>query len=84
MSEIRIQKTTEIIVDDFTVSDESKLTGVLTFIDEHDDTNDLIYVHLGNKQIGWIPKRCLIDLAQVLIKEFSLTSCAQTVNKEEK
>jgi hypothetical protein len=81
MSEIRINKTTEVIADDFTLSDESKLTGVLTFIDEHDDTNDLIYVNIGQKQLGWIPKRNLLDLAQVFLKEFALNDIQKTEAK---
>ncbi len=80
MSEVRINKTTEIIADAFTVSDESKLTGVLTFIDEHDDTNDLIYVNIGTKQLGWIPKRSLLELAEVFLKEFALLSDNSTQN----
>jgi hypothetical protein len=84
MSEIRINKTTEIIADDFTLSEESKLQGVLTFIDEHDDTNDLIYINIGQKQLGWIPKRCLLDLAKCFLKEFAVASLCTKVEDNKK
>jgi hypothetical protein len=71
----RINKTTEVISDDFELDDdvaghEITLNGVLSFQHEESDPDTPVYVSIGSQQLGYITKEALVELAQSLITTF--------------
>ena len=83
---VRIDRTTDLITDDFTLDDdvdgkEVKLNGVLKLTDESDDGP--IYLSIGAQQLGYIDRAALIEFAEAIIAEWKPVESVQ-FNKEAK
>jgi len=76
MTSPRIEKTTEIIVDAFSLNEdiegkEIALNGVLSFIFDNDTQSNMIFVNIGTKQVGFITRAELVEFAQAVLQEWA-------------
>lgn len=73
---VGITKTTRIIVFDFELDEETKnqdikLNGVLAL--ENEATEEIVFISIGDQQIGFMTKGQLVDFARVILTEWDDT-----------
>ncbi len=82
---VGITKTTRITVFDFELDEETKdqevkLNGVLEL--ENEATEELVYVSIGDQQIGFMTKENLVQFARTILTEWDNTYTQATNHKD--